>query len=77
MQVQKPAAEPALYACNELDSKPEDTLFVGDSQTDIQCARAAGCDVVCMKDGYNHGIDPQTLGADGVIRTFAELVDGS
>lgn len=77
MQVQKPAAEPALYACNELNSKPEDTLFVGDSQTDIQCARAAGCKVVCMKDGYNHGIDPQTLGADCVIRTFAELVDGS
>ena len=76
MQVQKPAGEPALYACNELDTRPQDTLFIGDSETDVLCARAAGCDVYCIEDGYNHGKDPESLGADRVIKSFAELLQG-
>ena len=74
LQVPKPAAEPVLYACNELNTRPQDTLFVGDSETDVLCARAAGCDVFCVRDGYNHGMDPSSLGADRVIDTFAELL---
>lgn len=74
LSVSKPRAEPALYACNELDTVPEATLFVGDSVTDVQCARAAGCPVFVLQDGYNHGMDPHSLGADRVIQTFAELI---
>ena len=74
MQVSKPAAEPALYAINELNVTPERTLFVGDAATDVGCARAAGCPVVCFRDGYNQGIDPETLGADRVIDSLRDLV---
>lgn len=74
MQVRKPGAEPALYACNELDADPSDTLFVGDSETDIGCARAAGCDVVCVKDGYNQGAKLEDLGADAVIDSLMDLL---
>jgi phosphoglycolate phosphatase len=70
----KPAADPALYACEALGLQPKDVLFVGDSETDVACARAAGCAVVCVPDGYNHGVAPEALGADAVIRSFRDLI---
>ena len=75
LQVQKPAAEPALYACNELNVDPKSVLFVGDSITDVGCARAAGCDVAIVRNGYNQGRDPETLGADQVFDSFLEILD--
>ena len=74
LQVNKPAAEPALYACNELDVRPAETLFVGDSISDVGCARAAGCPVVVMADGYAGDTPPSQLGADQVLQSFAELL---
>jgi phosphoglycolate phosphatase len=70
----KPAADPALHAGRLLGVSMPDTLFVGDSDTDVACARAAGCAVVCVADGYNHGVDPEELGADRVITSFRELI---
>lgn len=75
LQVQKPAAEPALYACNELNVEPKNVLFVGDSITDVGCARAAGCDVAIVRNGYNQGRDPESLGADRIFDSFLELLD--
>jgi len=49
-------------------------LFVGDSTTDVECARAAGCAVVCVRDGYNHGTPAEALGADSVIDSMTELL---
>ncbi|HEX7037739.1 MAG TPA: phosphoglycolate phosphatase [Pseudomonadales bacterium] len=70
----KPAPDPALHACAALGVAAADALFVGDSETDVACARAAGCPVVVVPDGYNHGIAPAELGADAVIDSFRELV---
>lgn len=70
----KPAADPALVACERLGVAPADSLFVGDSETDVACARAAGCPVVVVRDGYNHGVPAHRLGADAVIASFRELV---
>jgi phosphoglycolate phosphatase len=70
----KPAPDPALLACEQLGLTPRDVLFVGDSTTDVDCARAAGCDVVCVPDGYNHGTPAHELGADAVIDSFRTLV---
>ncbi|NIP16446.1 MAG: phosphoglycolate phosphatase [Pseudomonadales bacterium] len=70
----KPAADPALLACRELRTIPGDSLVVGDSQTDVLCARAAGCPVVCVRDGYNHGVPADQLGADAVIESFLDLL---
>jgi phosphoglycolate phosphatase len=70
----KPDAEPALYACRLLDVAPADALFVGDSITDVETARAAGCKVVCVRDGYNHGTAATQLGADAVIDSLIQLL---
>jgi phosphoglycolate phosphatase len=70
----KPAADPALHACSAMGLVTADVLFVGDSETDVACARAAGCPVVCVPDGYNHGVAAADLGADSVIASFRDLV---
>lgn len=74
LQVQKPMAEPALYACNELNVEPRHALFVGDSLTDVRCARAAGCQVAVIRDGYNQGVPAESLGADRVFDLFLDLI---
>jgi len=71
----KPAADPAVYACRALNLPADQVLFVGDSATDVACARAAGCAVVCVADGYNHGTPAHELGADAVITSFRELLE--
>ena len=70
----KPAADPALVACNELAVAPADALFVGDAAPDVGCARAAGCPIVLRRDGYNNGVPAHELGADGVIESLTELL---
>ncbi len=70
----KPAADPALHGCELLGVSPANALFVGDSAADVGCARAAGCPVVVVRDGYNHGTPADKLGADGVIESFSDLV---
>ncbi len=70
----KPAPDPILAACRKIGLTPADVLFVGDSRVDVDSARAAGCPVVCVPDGYNHGIAPEKLGADAIIGSLAELV---
>ena len=70
----KPDAAPAAYACAQLGLQAKDVLFVGDSTTDVGCARNFGCPVVCVSYGYSQGTPATELGADGVIESFAELV---
>ena len=47
--------------------------MVGDSQTDVACARAAGVPVLVVSFGYTR-IAPRDLGADAVIDHFDELI---
>lgn len=51
----KPDPLPLLKTCEALLSLPAQTLMVGDSSNDAQAADAAGCPVVLMTYGYNHG----------------------
>ena len=70
----KPKPDPLLYACKELDTSPANAIFVGDSNTDVYCARAAGCPVVLVPYGYNQGISVSTLGADRIIESLVDLI---
>lgn len=69
----KPDPLPLLKACEVLGSVPARTLMVGDSCNDVQAARAAGCPVVLVRYGYNHGEPAESAGADWVIDSLAEL----
>ena len=41
--------------------------MIGDSSNDARAARAAGCPVVLVTYGYNHGTPVQTVDADGFV----------
>lgn len=70
----KPSAKPVHFALQAMNVAPEHALFVGDSNTDVLAARAAGVQVVCVRDGYNQGQDVGELDVDGVIDRFSELI---
>jgi phosphoglycolate phosphatase len=69
----KPDPLPLLKACEALGTEPARTLMVGDSSNDVKAARAAGCPVVLVRYGYNHGEPAERAGADRVIDSLAEL----
>ena len=51
----KPDPLPLLKTCEALGTYPQETLMVGDSSNDAQAGHAAGCGVVLVTYGYNHG----------------------
>ena len=69
----KPDAMPLLKTCEALKTRPSRTLMVGDSSNDAEAARSAGCPVVLVTYGYNHGKDICSVDADGFIDSLAEL----
>ena len=69
----KPDPLPLLKTCEALGSSLARTLMVGDSSNDAQAARAAGCPVVLVTYGYNHGAPVRAVDADGFVDSLAEL----
>jgi len=69
----KPAPDALLLAAERLGVVPTRMLMVGDSVNDVGAARNAGCPVVCVPYGYNHGIDIATANPDQVIETIADV----
>lgn len=51
----KPDPLPLLKTCQALGVAPAQALMVGDSSNDAQAGHAAGCAVVLVTYGYNHG----------------------
>lgn len=69
----KPDPMPLLHAAEYFGVRPQDSLMIGDSISDVKAARAAGFQIVCMSYGYNHGVDIRTAEPDAVIDSMAEL----
>ncbi|MEO6015756.1 MAG: phosphoglycolate phosphatase [Polaromonas sp.] len=69
----KPDPLPLQKTCEFLRSVPARTLMIGDSSNDAQAARAAGCPVLLVTYGYNHGEPVEAVDADGFISSLAQL----
>ena len=63
----KPDPLPLLKTCEALGTLPARTLMIGDSSNDARAARAAGCPVMLVTYGYNHGVPVHTVDADGFL----------
>jgi phosphoglycolate phosphatase len=69
----KPDPQPLLETCRALGTAPQRTLVIGDSSNDAAAARAAGCPVVLVTYGYNHGRPVQEVDADGFVDSLAQI----
>ncbi|PUB89043.1 MAG: phosphoglycolate phosphatase [gamma proteobacterium symbiont of Ctena orbiculata] len=69
----KPDPLPLLHAAERLSVTPSASLMVGDSQSDVKAARAAGFQIVCMSYGYNHGEDIRHYNPDAVLDSLIEI----
>lgn len=69
----KPDPLPLLKTCEALGTAPGETLMVGDSRNDAAAARAAGCPVVLVTYGYNHGEPVRAVDADAFLESLADL----
>jgi phosphoglycolate phosphatase len=69
----KPDPLPLLKTCEALGSSPALTLMVGDSSNDARAARAAGCPVILVTYGYNHGEPVRGVDADGFADSLADV----
>lgn len=69
----KPAPDMLLSAAEQLATPITHSLLVGDSITDVRTARNAGCPVVCVPYGYNHGQPIEQAGADALIDALDAL----
>lgn len=69
----KPDPLPLHKTCEALGTLAAQTLMVGDSENDGLAARAAGCPVVLVSYGYNHGRPIREVDANGYVDSLAEL----
>jgi len=70
----KPHPLPVLHAAKFFGVPVEHVLLIGDSLNDTVAARAAGCPVVCVPYGYNHGEPVDRLDLDAVIDTLPDVI---
>ena len=71
----KPDPLPLHKTCEALGTLAAQTLMVGDSENDGLAARAAGCPVVLVTYGYNHGEPVRSVDADAWLDSLAQLAD--
>jgi phosphoglycolate phosphatase len=69
----KPDPLPLLKTCEALGTAPACTLVIGDSSNDARAARAAGCPVILVTYGYNHGEPVRSVDADGYADSLADV----
>ena len=71
----KPHPEPLLFACRQSGSVPQQCLYVGDAERDIEAGRRAGMHTAVALFGYLDEQDtPQHWGADTLIAHPLELL---
>ena len=69
----KPAAEPLLKICRELNVDVSKTLMVGDSELDINCGKNAGSKTCAVSYGYRDIETLQLEKPDYIIGTLREI----
>lgn len=69
----KPDPLPLRKACEALGVAAARTLMIGDSSNDAQAGRAAGCAVVLVTYGYNHGQPVDAVDTDGLVDSLTAL----
>ena len=70
----KPAPDTVLSAMEALGVRPEETVYVGDSEVDIETARAAGVPCISVTWGFRDKPELEAAGAERFAENCAELL---
>jgi phosphoglycolate phosphatase len=68
----KPDPLPLQQVCRDFAMAPAEVVAIGDSSNDAEAARAAGCFVLTVPYGYNHGKPVQTINSDGIVDSLLD-----
>jgi len=71
----KPDPLPLQQVCRDFQLAPRQVVAIGDSSNDAQAARAAGCPVLTVPYGYNHGHSIHDTDSDGIVATLLEAAN--
>jgi len=71
----KPYPDPILFVIKQLESKPENTVVIGDMDVDIISGKRAGCTTVGVLTGVSSKKDLEAAGADFVIESIKNFPD--
>lgn len=71
----KPAPDMVYAALEQLGLRPEETVYVGDSEVDVETARNAGLPVIGVAWGFRGRAALLAAGAQTVAGTAAELLE--
>ncbi|RAU19671.1 phosphoglycolate phosphatase [Nitrincola tibetensis] len=75
LPLKKPHPDQLLHVMRHFEVDLTQTLMLGDSSNDVLAARAAGCPVVCVSYGYNHGESIYEADADAVVDSMVGLIE--
>lgn len=72
----KPSPATLLMACEKINVKPQNCIYIGDAERDIQAGNAAGMQTAVALFGYIDIADvPQDWGADIMLQKPEDLLD--
>jgi len=71
----KPDPLPLSTVCKDFGMAPAQVVAIGDSSNDAQAARAAGCPVLTVPYGYNHGEAIHEIDSDGIVSTLLDAAN--
>jgi len=73
LPMKKPHPLPIREVCRVWSLLPDQVMMVGDSSNDVAAARGAGCLVLTVPYGYNHGQPIADAGADMMIDDLMQV----
>jgi len=70
----KPAPDPLIICAQQLDIKPGDCVYVGDTTTDIKAGKAAGMRTIAVLTGFDEYKALETEKPDAIIENVQKLL---
>ncbi len=69
----KPAPDPMLECCRQLNVKPEKSVYLGDARTDIRSAKAANMKAIGVLTGFDDYQALEVENPDYIINSVSDL----
>ena len=75
VEKRKPAPDPLIACAQQLDLKPDNCVYVGDTTTDVRAGKAAGMRTVGVLTGFDEYEALETENPDAIIKDVQNLLE--